>query len=243
MNRSDETPHAAALQIPWLVNGTLAAEAAAVLHEHLALCSQCRHDYQQQQQLHAAMNTEDSLVFATEPSFQKLLTRLKTDDRLAHRPAEAAQSGVRPAGGLRRNPASDRRPPAAYSRYPRAVRWLAAAAVVQALGLGLIGWGWYRSQPAGGEAVYTTLTSAPAVSADFARARVYFQPQTSLAELGSVLRSAHAHLVDGPSEADVYTVGFATSSGPDGAGLDARLAILRASPAVVLAEPLGPVTR
>lgn len=135
-------------------------------------------------------------------------------------------------------------------RGPTAVRWLTAAVVFEALALGIGAWSWRSAglegaaaepAPARGAAVrqgaapYRTLaTPAPRYGAG-ARVRVVFRSGLSLDQLQRLLQSVGAHIVDGPTDARVFTLGFAE---PLSHGvLDARVAKLRADPDVLLAEP------
>lgn len=130
-------------------------------------------------------------------------------------------------------------------------RWLAAAVVIEALGLGLGAsmWGAGRAGdavapvtgPASIQAIpapYRTLTTpAPRYGAG-AHVRIVFRPELSLGQLQRILRRAGAHIVDGPTDARVYTLGFAAPL-RSAQALDARIAMLRADPNVLFAEPAG----
>jgi hypothetical protein len=52
-----------------------------------------------------------------------------------------------------------------------------------------------------------------------------------------VLQHAGAHIVDGPADGNVYTLGFARPP-RSSAALGERVAALRANPAVLFAEPV-----
>lgn len=205
----------AALLIPWLVNGTTPEEAEPAIREHIATCPQCREDYAEQLRVREHMATEGPLVFAAESSYQKLLARIRADDGDRHggRHTRLASLSVAPA-----------------------VRWLAAAVVVEALALGLGAWMWH-SQTVTRAAPYLTLTS-PSPSYDSgARVRAVFRTDMTLATLQKVLRGAGARIIDGPTAENVYTLGFARP--PDSsAELQQRIDALRADSAVLFAEPV-----
>jgi hypothetical protein len=55
--------------------------------------------------------------------------------------------------------------------------------------------------------------------------------------LQGVLQSAGAHIIDGPADGNVYTLGFAQTAGSRPA-LAKRIAALRANPAILFAEPV-----
>jgi hypothetical protein len=223
----DPHDHAASL-IPWYVNGTLAASEAAQLFAHLDACVQCRRDYEAQRRLHEAMRADTTLVFAAEPSFKKLLARIGT----------AEDAGVSATGGA---PAATAAPVAAAPRARRVgwagARWLAAAVVLEGLGLGYGAWAWH-AQSSGLSASYATLTSPQHSYADGPRVRIVFRSGLSVHGLGVLLHAADAHIIDGPTDSNVYTLGFAEST-LSPALVEQRVAALRADADVLFAEPLG----
>jgi Putative zinc-finger len=225
----DVDPHQYATGlIPWYVNGTLDAAAAAKLGAHLDGCAPCRRDYEAQLRLFEAMQPQTTLVFAAEPSFRKLMARIGTGED-----AGSLASG-------RAAPAPPMPVAARTARAPsRVARWLAAAVLLEGLGLGYGSWLWHTSTLSTAPA-YVTLTSPQASYHDSARVRIVFRSTLSVQELGTILHQAGAHIIDGPTDSNVYTLGFA------GAGVTAevaerRLAALRANADVLFAEPLGAV--
>ncbi|GEM_PF-274182 len=259
---SDAHEHAAQL-IPWLVNGTLSGEESAWLRAHLAACATCRADLEAEKRLYEAIRNEGPLVITGETSFQKLVARIEADDFAAPEAPAAERQGRAQAaehmdrtgrsphrGAARRR--SARRP---FWHSPAAARWLAAAVAVEALGLGLGVWMWQgrgasdRSADASAyasafssagpsAAPYRTLTSPESRYAAGPRVRVVFRAGLSLERLQQLLQSVGAHIVDGPTEAHVYTLGFAEVPS-SGRALDARIAALHADPDVLFAEPAG----
>jgi hypothetical protein len=213
----------AELVIPWLVNGSLPADADPALREHIATCPECREDYEGQLRVREAMRAEGPLVFAAESSYQKLLARLQNPEA-RREPSEAASE-----------PDSS---PAIYPfrQTPVAVRWLAAAVILQAFALGVGGWMWHSSRAAS-DARYMTLTSTAPSYDSGARVRVLFRTDLSIGALQTVLQQSGAHIIDGPADGDVYTLGFAPPPGSP-AALEKRIAALRANPAVLFAEPV-----
>jgi hypothetical protein len=113
-------------------------------------------------------------------------------------------------------------------------QWLAAAVVLEAVGLGYGAWAWHVHTDSA--APYVTLTSAEPSYRSSARVRVVFRSGLSVQGLGLLLRQAGAHIIDGPTSANVYTLGFTgTAMTPD--TLERRAATLRANPDVLFAEP------
>jgi len=210
--------------IPWYVNGTLESAERAQLEAHLQSCEACRREHQAQVRLHEAMQTDDTLVFAAEPSFRKLMTRIGTQEDAGDLGRAAAPAATAPQS-------------APAPRWPgRAVRWLAAATVIEALGLGYGVWAWHTDQAV--PSSYITLTTPAASYRDTPRIRIVFRPGLSVQELGTLLHRAGAHIVDGPTDSNVYTLGF-TGQEVTAQDLERRAADLRASSEVLFAEPLG----
>lgn len=212
----------AELIIPWLVNGSLPADAEPALREHLAACPECRQDYEEQLRVRDAMRAEGPLVFAAESSYQKLLARMQSPQAERELRAAAELASLQAMPPLRRT--------------PPIVRWLAAAVILQAFALGLGAWAWHSSSAPGG-ARYVTLASAPPSYDSGPRVRVLFSTDLSVGALQTLLQRAGAHIIDGPADGNVYTLGFASPPGSP-AALEKRVAALRANPAVLFAEPV-----
>ncbi len=211
------------LVIPWLVNGSLPAEAEPVVRQHISGCPECREDYEEQLRVCEAMRTDGPLVFAAEPSYQKLLARM-----------QSAETGREP-----REETAELPPPRAtqsFRQLPPVVRWLAAAVVLQAFALSLGAWVWHSSSAAR-DAEYATLTSASPAYDSGPRVRILFRTDLTIGALQSVLQDAGARIIDGPADGNVYTVGF--TQPPDSpSALEQRIAALRANPAILFAEPV-----
>jgi hypothetical protein len=223
----DVDPHQYATGlIPWYVNGTLDGAEAAKLGAHLDVCAPCRLDYEAQLRLFEAMQPESTLVFAAEPSFRKLMARIGTGEDAG----ELASGRPAPAAPI---PVASR-----SARAPsRVARWLAAAAVLEGLGLGYGGWVWHTNTLSTAPA-YVTLTAPEPSYHDSARVRIVFRSTLSVRELGTILHTAGAHIIDGPTDSNVYTLGFA-DAGVTADVAERRIAALRASSDVLFAEPLG----
>ena len=225
----DVDPHQYATGlIPWYVNGTLAGPEAAQLGAHLEVCPECRRDYEAQLRLFEAMQPESTLVFAAEPSFRKLMARIGTGED-AGELASARSAPVAPISVASR-----------AARAPRRVaRWLAAAVVLEGLGLGYGAWVWH-SNTLSTTPAYVTLTAPQPSYHDSARVRIVFRSSLSVQELGTILHKAGAHIIDGPTDSNVYTLGF--TGGAVTAGVaERRITALRANADVLFAEPLGAV--
>jgi hypothetical protein len=193
--------------IPWYVNGTVSDSKRDGLAFHFEQCSQCRDEVEIQRALMQGMKTRQQVESMPHASLQKLMQRI-----------DAAPEPQRPA----------------VTRPARALRWLTAAVVLQALMLGVLATLLLRSPRGEIPALYQTVSS-PAPAAGAASVRAVFSPDMTLGELQALLERAHLRIVNGPSPDGVYTL--ATSS----AGDDPRQALLtlRAHPAARFAEPIG----
>ncbi len=234
----------AAHLIPWLINGTLAGEEAARLRAHLATCAQCHEDFQRETELYEAIRADGPLVFSGEPSFERLMARIEADDFAAPAPGPSVAPELARSAEPAMPPAAERPVRRFPWRSAAAVRWLAAAVLIEALGLGLGAWLW----PSGGTgstaaylsqtAPYRTLSTPAARPIDGPLVHAVFRPNLSLGELQTLLQSVGARIVDGPSEAHVYTLGFAEPIA-SAKVLETRIDVLRASKEVLFAEPVG----
>ncbi len=223
---TDFDPYPCATEsIPWYVNGTLEAAEAARLGAHLKVCESCRREYEGQARLFEAMQADGTLIFAAEPSFRKLMTRIGTQED-----AGELASGI-PASVAPVTMTKTARAPG------RVTRWLAAAALIEGLGLGYGAWAWH-AYGAMAQSPYVTLSSAAASYRDSPRIRIVFRSGLSLEGLGVLLHRAGAHIIDGPTDSNVYTLGFAGGEVTPGV-IGQRVASLRASSDVLFAEPLG----
>ena len=224
---SEVDPHQWAMGlIPWYVNGTLASAEAAKLGAHLDGCGQCRHDYQAQVRLFEAMQSETTLVFAADPSFRKLMARIGSEEDAVRRPADRPV----PAAALPSLPVA-RRPAGG------ATRWLAAAVLLEGLGLGYGAWAWH-AHGVNADSAYVTLTSPAPSYRDSPRVRIVFRSGLSVGGLGAILHESGAHIIDGPTDANVYTLGFSGAVVTPGV-VEQRIVALRANADVLFAEPLG----
>ena len=202
--------------LPWVANGRATPEQSAMVAEHVAQCPDCRAELDWQRRLHAAMSLgavpgEDDV--AAEAGLQRLMARLDEPGEKPPLPG-AARGGSR-------------------------LTWaLAAAVVVQAVGLGVLGLqlGQLGGADPRGASDYRTLTdTAPALTA--ATLRVLPDASMTLSAWHATLDAQGLQVVGGPNAAGAY----ALAPAPTGAARPAAdvLARLRATPGIRLAEPIG----
>ncbi|MGN6519897.1 MAG: zf-HC2 domain-containing protein [Dokdonella sp.] len=192
--------------IPWLVNGTAAAADRALAEAHLAGCADCRDEYAFQARVQAGLAAETSATPAAGPAFERLLERI--------------------AGEQATDPAAMR-----PARQRRLLRALAAAVVVQAIGLAALAtWAVHRSA----EPAYRTL-STPETRLPDASLRFVPSPELNVGQLQRLLREHGLHVVGTNEAGTIYTLApvAAGSTAPD------VVARLRAAPGVLLVEPIA----
>lgn len=208
--------HEAARLLPWLVAGALSPREAERVQRHVDECALCTEDFRHEQRVQAVICEEPVVEYAPQPGLQNLMNRIDEFEReMPAQPVVAAQEQT-------------------YTRRRRfgTVKWLAAAAIVQAVGLGVLGsLFWQRGVELRAPRFHTMTSSVPASSA--AQLRVVFAPGMTVEALQGLLREIKANVVAGPSDAGVYTLSLAQGS----ASPESVLNQLRANGSVMFAEP------
>jgi anti-sigma factor RsiW len=204
--------------IPWLVNERLDDRERERVERHAAQCEACRTEISEQQRLRELVALDDNVEVVPNASLHKLWMRID---------AEGPDADV------------DEEPSASVSerlaKYHNRTRWLAAAAIVQAVALvGLASILLRQPSPADR---YHTLSSGHAAPAD-TLVRAVFAPETSIGEVQALLARCQVEIGAGPSEAGVYSM-RALRDTPRLGGEDATRC-LRTSKAVRFAEPYRP---
>lgn len=214
--------------IPWVINGTATPEQRERVERHLRDCADCRQEFALQQRFHAGLRADADVAHDPRPALQRLLTRLDADSPVT---AAAFPSLDEPA----RLPL---RPRTAAARW---TPWLAAAVVVQAIGLALLGGVLLgRPDPAAvaDQAGYRTLSSDRARTT--AVIRLVAAPDTTLAQLRGLLGQTQLRIVE--STADNTAFGLAPQAAAragDAQFVRSAIARLRAESGVVLVEPIA----
>ncbi len=226
--------HEAARLLPWLVAGALSEQETRRVREHMRDCAVCEADWQREQQLQSLLCDEPVVEHAPQPGLQKLMVRIDELEREMPPPAVLEQAPAATAGG-------EAAPllPSHRFRMPHMspVRWLAAAAIVQTIGLGVLAvLLWQRGAELRAPRFHTLSSVSASAHAD-AQVRVVFAPDLAAGEMQALLKSISATVISGPSEAGVYTLALTGSR----AAMDPALATLRAHAGVLFAEPLPSV--
>ncbi|MCV2350476.1 anti-sigma factor family protein [Paucibacter sp. Y2R2-4] len=212
---SQESAHVQAWElIPWVLNGSADPAQRQSLEAHLHQCPDCREEMQFQQKLRQAMQQESAERDDTGDA-DAALRRFWAQE---HAPSEAA---ALPKGGRPRFLGLD---------WPRA---MAAALLVQALGLGLL---WQRYSGLAQDYQVLSQPAAPTTGLT-PRIRLVPSPHLQLGELQSLLQSHGLLLVQSSPEGQF----FGLAPHPDARkSVPELVKALRAEPGVLLAEPLGP---
>jgi anti-sigma factor RsiW len=209
--------------LPWLANGRIAPEEREWVEAHVQACEECRAELAAQRLVATQVNREEAEFARSVPSdeqrsFNKLWARI-----------EAAESAAPAATGTLGAAA-----PA--SRASRTVRWLAAAVVVQALGLGVLVLALNQGTH-GPNDPFTTVTkpeprlNAPAV-------RIVFAPGASAAGINTLLIHQGLSIVAGPGASGNYTAALSPDAVASGASAESVAAVISKDPNVTFAQPI-----
>jgi anti-sigma factor RsiW len=216
------------LLLPWVANGRLSQAQRAWMEEHLRECASCAHELAQQRLMCEALRGPERVTYAPGPSFRKLMERIDGREVRPPQRPPALPASPRPLPALAR---SAWRPPG--------LAW--AASFLLMLCVGALAPTAYRwSQP-----LYSTHTAA-VVGAPHVL-HVAFVPSLSMAEVGELLRSADARVVEGPDSTGIVGVIPVAPAAPGGAVtgeaaspvLQALATRLRADTRVRWVEPIA----
>ncbi|MGA3157941.1 MAG: zf-HC2 domain-containing protein [Steroidobacteraceae bacterium] len=210
----------AARLLPWYAAGRLEAVDAERVTRHLERCAICRDDLAHERTLRALLKSESGVEYAPQPGLAKTLARIDELDREA--PGTPLSPEVHSAVPTRR---------------VTTTHWLAAAALLQAVALGILGTlVYHRASDPSHDARFGTLTSATAPLGGAAHIRAVFSGTLPLAALKSLLTENSLSIVAGPSDAGAYTLAFTTSP-TDEVRVSHVVAVLRSHPEVIFVEP------
>jgi hypothetical protein len=217
--------------LPWFIAGRLSAADVERVSNHLEHCAICRKDSAHERAVRDLLKADARIEYAPQAGLAKTLSRI---DELGR----DAPPGLEQAPAARTAAAANFAAPDRVARRRiGAVRWLAAAVVVQAVALGWLG-ATLRDRPAASALVakYQTLSADPQTAATGPRIRAVFAPAMTLADLKSLLAADNLIVVRGPSDAGAYTLA-STDARIGAGGLDASVAALRSDARVLFVEP------
>jgi len=205
--------------LPWLANGRIADDDREWVEAHVAGCAECRAELASQRTVATQMGRELERPTAAndeQKSFNKLWARI-----------EAAESATIPAtatlgGG---------------SRASRTVRWLAAAVVVQAVGLGVLGLSALKGDGPVGDGTVTVSDPMPHRNAP--AVRIVFAPQASIDTINTLLTHQGLSLVEGPGEQGNFTAELSPYAVASGASAESIAQVISKDPNVSFAQPVA----
>jgi len=203
----NECSHAWEL-MPWVLQASATEEQHEWLIAHLAKCSFCSAEFAQQSRLRMAMSLPSDVPVDAEAGLQRLLGRLDA-------------------------PEPQRLPARVRSSWT--TRALVAAALVQAVGLGVLGVRLSASDQGQGTSYRTLSDTAQPLASD--AIRVVPDARMTLADWDAVLRKLQLRVVGGPNGAGAYTVVPVQAGSP--AQPQRSVQQLRATPGIRLAEPIS----
>ena len=164
--------------MPWVLQATASHDQEVLLDSHLATCDDCRAEFEQQRKLARAMQLPPTVTIDAEQGLQRLFARLDVDD-----PQTAPEPRAASHGWL--------------------LRSLAAAVVLQAIGLGALGLKLWSTDPV--PAAYRTLSdAAPATPAG--SIHVVPDKTMNMDTWNALLQAQHLRVVGGPNGVGAYTV-------------------------------------
>jgi hypothetical protein len=221
MSRIPDTHAEAWALLPWLANGRIAAGEREWVEAHVSGCAECRAELASQRLVATRMSRADETTSANEEqkSFNKLWARI-----------EAAESATLPA--------KDTQTLAGGSRTSRTVRWLAAAVIVQAVGLGVLGFSALGDGGGGTAPVFETVSNpephlnAPAV-------RIVFAPQASIDTINTLLTHQGLSIVSGPGDRGNFTAELSPDAVASGASAESVARVISKDPNVSFAQPVA----
>jgi hypothetical protein len=206
--------------LPWLANGRIAPEDREWVENHVSACAECRAELNAQRMIATQVERDGAVSPAPaasdeQRSFNKLWARI-----------EASESAT--------TPAADARGVAGTSRSSRTVRWLAAAVVVQAIGLGVLG---VSLRGTGAPDKFITVTdpkprtNAPAVV-------LVFAPSASMSTINTLLGHQGLSIVSGPGDSGNFIAELSADAVASGASAESVASVISKDPNVTLAEPV-----
>jgi hypothetical protein len=209
--------------LPWLANGRIAAEDREWVEAHVSGCADCRAELAAQRLVVSQVSRDEAAVpqpAASEEqrSFNKLWARIEA--------AESVSTGSASGSGTS----------AGAARTSRTVRWLAAAVVVQAIGLGVIGMSMFGSSRDGD---FVTVSRVEPARTHAPTVRIVFSPDASMATINTLLAHQGLTIVSGPGTSGNFTAELSADAVASGASAESVAAVISRDPNVTFAQPVA----
>ena len=213
--------------LPWLANGRVAPEDREWLEAHVQDCAECRAELASQRVVASHVHREESAspqpaASEEQRSFNKLWARIEASESAAT--AATGTTGVA----------------VPVPRSSRTVRWLAAAVVVQAIGLAMLGLTLNNqtlNDQKAGDGFITVSKPEPRLHAP--GVSLAFAPETSMGTVNTLLTHQGLSLVAGPGDQGNYRAELSADAVASGATADSVAAVLSKDPNVTFAQPIA----
>ena len=209
--------------LPWLANGRIAAADREWVDAHVQTCAECRAELAAQRMIATQLRDEAATTPASDEqrSFDKLWARIEASES-----ATVPAAGTGGGGGFRAS---------------RPVRWLAAAVIVQAVGLGVLGFGALSGNDGADDRFVTVTREDPraATRIDAPTVRVVFAPQASIETINTLLAHQGLEIVGGPGTQGNYTAALTADAVASGASAQSVASVMSKDPNVSFAEPVA----
>jgi anti-sigma factor RsiW len=213
--------------LPWLASGRIQATDREWVEAHIAACEECRAELASQRMVATRMNSQmkgdgtspDSSSTDEQRSFNKLWARIEA--------SESASASATATIGAR----------VPVSRASRTIRWLAAAVIVQGVGLGLFGYNAVRTASRGDDIV--TVADVPARRLGAPAVRLVFAPDASIGTINTLLAHQGLTIVSGPGTAGNFTAELSADAVASGASAESVAAVISKDPHVSFAQPVA----
>lgn len=195
----------------WVVAGTASDEDRRLVDSHVGDCEECSAELAFQHRIRAGLLEGAAAPHDAEPALRRLMARIDAGDARVDLPSATTLASARPA----------------------VTRWLAAAVIVQAIGIAAASTAlWQRTDRGAGYRTLSGDASPPAA----ARVRLVPAADMDFAALQSLLARHRLAVVE--ASADGRSFGLATVDGtsPETGDLLQRL---RGEPGVRMAEPIA----
>lgn len=191
--------------MPWVLQNSAEPEQSEWLSDHLAQCESCRAEFAQQSRLRLALSLPSDIPVDPDAGLKHLLNRIDAPD------VEESHLRFRSGGWVSRA--------------------LAAAVLVQAIGIGVLG---MKLHPTDNPPAYRTLSqpSAPVAAGSI---RVVPDASMSLTDWNALLHTLHLQVVGGPNDVGAYTVASVDAA----SSTQEVVSHLRATHGIRLAEPVA----
>ena len=224
MSRIPDTHAEAWNLLPWLANGRIQPADREWVDAHVHTCAECRAELASQRTLAANLRdagNEPGIADADEQrSFDKLWSRIEA--------AETAGAAIGAQGAAI--------PVRAGSR---TVRWLAAAVIVQGIGLALFGFNSLREGSPSGSDKFVTVTSTTPERIQAPSISVVFAPEASIGSINTLLEHQGLTIVSGPGLSGNFTAALSADAVASGASAESVAAVISRDPNVTFAQPIA----